>query len=55
MQAEIDLEYESMDNEEKNAVSSALKDLYAKNPADEFDIAANMDENRDVESETPDD
>lgn len=55
MQAETDLEYGSTDDGERNAVSSALKDPHAKNPADGFDIAANMDADRDVEGETPDD
>lgn len=54
-QTEIDSEYELMDEEAKNAVDSVLKDLSANHSAEEFSIAANMDENRDVESETPDD
>lgn len=53
-QTEIDSEYELMDEEAKNAVDSVLKDLSANHSAEEFSIAANMDENRDVESETPD-
>lgn len=40
--------------ERQNQISDDLIDRIAAHPED-YDVAANIDENRDVESETPDD